>query len=67
MTFCMLEKSGVATPDLDEGDEAGEVEETVEGVRIDLPLCLPWLIVTTGYTATSRGGKCIMKDIGSKG
>jgi len=63
----MLEKSGVTMQVLDGADEGEKVEETAEEVRIGLLTCLPWLMVTTGYTATSSGGRCIMKYIGSEG
>lgn len=65
MTFWILDKSGEAE-EVFETNEDDEDEEAVDVGRGDLPPYIPWLMVTTGYTATSRGGRCMMKVIESK-
>lgn len=46
---------------MEKSGELGTFDEVDVG-RPDLPY-LPWLMVTTGYTATSNGGRCILSGM----
>jgi hypothetical protein len=60
-TLWMLKKSGgeATMVEVDVDDDDDEADTAGEG-GVGLLLCLPWLMVMTGYTATSNGGRCIL-------
>lgn len=59
----MLGKSGVVELVRDEPEEEDEVEDAMDGGRVKRPAYAPRLILEMG-TATSIGGRCIMKILG---
>jgi hypothetical protein len=67
MAFCMLVKSGEVVIDCEDVEDEDDVDDAVEAGRNGRLEYVPRLIVTTGYTATSRGGRCIMKGLDGAG
>jgi hypothetical protein len=65
MTLCMLGKSGVVELVRDDAEDEDEAEDDIDEGRVSRPEYCPRLIVAKGYTATSRGGRCIMKLVQS--
>lgn len=57
----MLVKSGDAEHDREAVEEEEDVDDAVEDGRASRLEYVPRLIVLIGWTATSRGGRCIMK------
>ena len=49
--------------DADDDDDDDDDAETAGEGGVSLLPCLPWLMVTTGYTATSSGGRCILNTV----
>ena len=62
ITLCILGKSGEVELARDDAEDEDEAEEAIDEGRVSRPEYCPRLIVVKGYTATSRGGRCIMKS-----
>jgi hypothetical protein len=62
----MLGELGEAARDREDEDDEDVAEDAVDEELIGRLQQVPRLIVTTGYTATSRGGRCIIKAYGTK-
>jgi hypothetical protein len=64
ITLCILGKSGEVELARDDAEDEDEAEDATDEGRVNRPEYCPRLIVVKGYTATSRGGRCIMKSFG---